>query len=56
MVMVREGASLPFDITTFSGLHWKTSGTAAERRLAFLEHWQAIRNRPPLVPVEPLIS
>ncbi|WP_416068767.1 hypothetical protein NMA58_31055 (plasmid) [Rhizobium sp. YTUHZ045] len=56
MVMVREGTSLPFDITTFSGLHWKTTGTVEERRRAFREHWQAIRNRPSLVPAEPLIS
>ena len=56
MVMVREGASLPFDITTFSGLHWKTSGSAEDRKRAFREHWNAIRNRPSLVPTEPLIS
>lgn len=56
MVMAREGSSLPFDITTFSGLHWKTSGTAEDRRRAFREHWQAIGNRPSLVPAEPLIS
>jgi hypothetical protein len=56
MVMVREGASLPFDITTFSGHHWKTEGSAEDRRRAFREHWQAIRNRPSLVPAEPLIS
>jgi hypothetical protein len=56
MVMVREGASLPLDITTFSGLHWKTTGTLDDRRRAFREHWQAIRNRPSLVPAEPLIS
>ena len=56
MVMVREGTRLPFDITTLSGLHWKTTGTVDERRRAFREHWQAIRNRPSLVPVEPLIS
>jgi hypothetical protein len=56
MVMVREGSSLPFDITTLSGLHWKTSGTVEDRRRAFREHWQAIRNRPSLVPAESLIS
>ncbi|KUM24408.1 hypothetical protein AU467_30250 [Mesorhizobium loti] len=56
MVMMREGASLPFDITTFSGLHWKTGGTVEDRRRAFRDHWQAIRNRPPLVPAEPLIA
>lgn len=56
MVMAKQGASLPFDITTLSGLHWATTGTAEERRQAFRDHWKAIRNRPPLVPVEPLIS
>ncbi|HVI53190.1 MAG TPA: hypothetical protein VM661_18430 [Candidatus Sulfotelmatobacter sp.] len=56
MVTAREGASLPFDITTFAGHHWKASGSADERRRAFKEHWQAIRNRPTLVPTEPLIS
>jgi hypothetical protein len=56
MVTVREGASLPFDITTFAGHHWKASGSADERRRLFQEHWQAIRNRPTLVPTEPLIS
>ena len=56
MVMAKQGASLPFDITTLSGLHWATTGTAEERRQAFRGHWKAIRNRPPLVPMEPLIS
>ncbi len=56
MVMAREGSSLPFDIATFSGHHWKTTGAAEDRRRAFREHWQAIRNRPSLVPAEPLIS
>ena len=56
MVMAKQGASLPFDITTLSGLHWATTGTAEERRQAFRDHWKAIRNRPPLVPMEPLIS
>ena len=56
MVMAQEGASLPFDITTLSGLHWSTTGSAEDRRRAFREHWKAIRNRPPLVPAEPLIA
>ncbi|MGK2742424.1 hypothetical protein ACSHT0_16195 [Tepidicaulis sp. LMO-SS28] len=56
MVMAREGSDLPFDITTFSGHHWKTAGSAEDRRRAFREHWRAIRNRPSLVPAEPLIS
>lgn len=56
MVTVREGASLPFDITTFAGHHWKADGSADDRRRAFREHWTAIGNRPTLVPAEPLIS
>lgn len=56
MVMAREGTKLPFDITTFAGLLWKTDGTGKERRREFKEHWHAIRNRPSLVPAEPLIS
>lgn len=56
MVTAREGSNLPFDITTLSGLHWKNTGPAEDRRRAFREHWQAIRTRPSLVPAEPLIS
>ncbi len=56
MLMVKEEASHPFDIHTFAGLHWKTTGTAEERRRAFREHWAAIQGRPPLVATEPLIS
>ncbi len=55
MLMAREGTQQPFDVTVLSGHHWKTSGTAAERRQAFRKHWDAIKNRPPLVPMEPLI-
>ena len=56
MVTAKKGASLPFDITTVLGLHLSPTGTGGERRQAFREHWKAIRNRPPLVPAEPLIS
>lgn len=56
MLMVKEGSSHPFDIVTFAGLHWKTSGSWDERKKAFRDHWKAIQSRPPLVPTEPLIS
>jgi len=56
MVMAKEGSATPFDIHTFAGLHWKTTGSVDERRRAFREHWNAIQTRPPLVPTEPLIS
>ncbi len=55
MVMAKEGASHPFDITTVSALHWQTTGTVAERRAAFRAHWDAIQTRPTLVPTDPLI-
>lgn len=56
MVTAKEGSNTPFDITTFSGLRWATTGTVEDRRRAFREHWRAIRTRPPLVPAEPLIA
>lgn len=56
MVTAKAGANHPFDITTFSAHHWKVQGSADERRRLFLEHWEAVKRRPPLVPVEPLIS
>jgi hypothetical protein len=56
MLMVKDGSPHPFDIYTFAGLHWKTTGSLDDRRRAFRDHWTAIRNRPPLVPTEPLIS
>jgi hypothetical protein len=55
IVSARSGSETPFDITTLAGLHWKTNGSAEARRRAFREHWQAVRNRPPLVKVEGLI-
>ena len=55
MVMAREGSHLPFDITTVFGHLWRAAGIAEDRRRAFREHWQSIRNRPPIVQAEPLI-
>ena len=55
MLMVKEGATHPFDIHTLAGLHWKTTGSVEERRKAFRDHWMAIQTRPPLVPMEPFI-
>ena len=56
IVTARSGSDTPFDIKTFAGLHWKTDGSAEDRRKAFREHWEAVRNRPPLVSVGELIS
>lgn len=55
MLLAKDGTDHPFDINSFSGHHWKTTGTAQDRRRDFRKHWDAIKNRPPLVPTEPLI-
>ncbi|MGO9547867.1 MAG: hypothetical protein ACLPPF_24165 [Rhodomicrobium sp.] len=55
MVLARKDTKHPFDIETLAGHHWTSSGSVDERRRLFREHWAAIRNRPPLVPMEPLI-
>ncbi len=56
IVTARDGSDTPFDIKTLAGLHWKTDGAAENGRKAFREHWEAVRNRPPLVTVEELIT
>ncbi|MFA5952219.1 MAG: hypothetical protein WC807_18265 [Hyphomicrobium sp.] len=55
MVLARKDTKHPFDIETLAGHHWTSTGSVDERRRLFREHWAAIRNRPPLVPMEPLI-
>jgi len=56
IVMAKEGTRHPFDITTYSGHHWKESGTVEERKTAFRRHWDAIQKRPPIVESEPFIQ
>ena len=55
MLLAKEGTQHPFDVTTLSGHRWKSAGTYAERRDALRAHWEAVKNRPPLVPTDPLI-
>jgi hypothetical protein len=55
VVLAKEGTIHPFDIQTLSAHHWKTTGSADERRRLFKEHLNTVKNRPPLVPVDPLI-
>lgn len=55
MLLAKAGTQHPFDIGSLSGHHWKISGSAEDRRREFRTHWEAIKNRPPLVPSEPLI-
>lgn len=55
MLTVKEGAQHPFDIYSLAALHWKTTGALEERKGAFRNHWEAIKNRPTLVPSDPLV-
>ena len=55
MITAKEGGLHPFDIYSVAAHHWKTSGTWEERKEAFRKHWDAIKNRPVLVPPDPLI-
>ena len=45
----REGSENPFDTNSVSGHFWKPGMPAADRKAAFLEHFRANINRPPLV-------
>lgn len=56
VLMARKGSEQPFDVYTFSGLHWNSADTVDERKKQFRTHWASVRNRPPLVPTEPLIG
>lgn len=55
MVLARKGTEHPFDIATLGGHHWIVDASLEEKRRQLREHWKAVRNRPPLVPMEPLI-
>lgn len=55
MLMAKEGTDHPFDIYSLSGHRWRTTGSLEERRTEFRNHWKAIKNRPSLVPTDPLI-
>jgi len=55
LLMAKAGTNHPFDIHTLSGLHWSLTGTVDDRKRLFREHWNAVRNRPALVPTDPLI-
>ncbi|WP_079436497.1 hypothetical protein [Zoogloea sp. LCSB751] len=55
ILTAKEGTERPFDIYSLPGHHWKTTGSTEERREAFRKHWNAIKNRPPIVSTDPLI-
>lgn len=55
MVMAMEGEQLPFDLGTFAGFFWNPDDPVDEQRRKFMNHWNAIQTRPPLVPSAPLI-
>ncbi|GJL85327.1 MAG: hypothetical protein DHS20C02_11020 [Micavibrio sp.] len=51
----KNGTEHPFDVSVFSGHHWKTGGVASDKQKNFRRHWEAIKNRSPLVPTELLM-
>ena len=55
MVTSLESSDRPFDLSTLSGLFWKKDGLTDDNKKDFRDHYNAMRNRPPLVPAEPLI-
>lgn len=55
MLTAKAGTEHPFDIYSLSSHHWQNTGSTDDRKAAFRKHWDAIKNRPPLIPVDPLI-
>lgn len=55
MLTAKKGTEHPFDVSVFSGHHWIPDGIASDRQREFQKHWNAIKNRAPLIPEEPLI-
>lgn len=55
MLTAKEGTDHPFDVSVFSGHHWNAAEKTTDRLEKFRIHWNAIKNRAPLVPLEPLI-
>ena len=55
ILMAKDGSYRPFDVTMYASLLWNASESVEARRKAFREHWDSVKTRPPLVPVEPLI-
>lgn len=56
ILTAKKGTSHPFDVSVFSGHHWEAEGSVDNKRKRFREHLEAIKNRAPLVPMEPLIA
>jgi hypothetical protein len=56
VVMCKKGGATHFDLKTVATHFWDPSATLEDRKRALRDHLQAVRDRPPLVPSEPLIS
>lgn len=55
VLLAKLGTEHPFDIYSLSAHHWNPANLLQEQHREFIEHWNAIRNRPPLVSMTPLI-
>lgn len=56
VIMCKQGGVTHFDLKTVATHFWDPSASLEAGKRALREHLQAVRNRPPLVPSEPLIS
>ena len=55
MMCAKQGTELPFDLTTLGGHFWDNAADVSVEQERLRKHWQATRNRPPIVQQEPLI-
>lgn len=56
VIMCKKGGATHFDLKTIATHFWDPFAPLDARRRALREHLEAVHNRPPLVPSEPLIS
>lgn len=56
IISCKQGGNTYFDLTTVATHFWDDGGTIGEQRRKFREHVEAVRDRPRLLPSQPLIS
>lgn len=55
MLTAKIGTEFPFDVKTLPGHPWNPLTSLDDARREFLTYWKANINRPPLVPIDPLV-
>jgi hypothetical protein len=56
IITCMDGGKTHFDLSTVSTHFWKKTGTLDARRREFREHVESVRDRPAIVPADPLIA